>query len=236
MTASNSFEGTNIMVGNTGVRAVIDEIMGFRTQITYKSEIRAEGGWNDPLNQLLAEGLGRIRETLALVTHDQLPAAASAEDATSSSAGQGERQLALEAQAKDEDLRLVDLYNAGKPIAADNVQMPANRKVQLPYDFSGADPRYPQLHGIEYKNVFLKQFVSILDLTVHNASNVASSGYGDTLPENESTLIHARLNQAFTILQVKGGAIKRPNIADGTDPSSTLNKVGPEVLPVVPIT
>ncbi len=32
--AQNSFAGTNLRVGNQGVRSVIDEAMSFRTQVT----------------------------------------------------------------------------------------------------------------------------------------------------------------------------------------------------------
>ena len=68
--AQNSFAGTNLRVGNQGVRSVIDEAMSFRTQVTRTDEVRQVGGWGDPLNQILSEGLGRIRKTLALVTYN----------------------------------------------------------------------------------------------------------------------------------------------------------------------
>lgn len=228
---ANSFTGTNIRVGNTGCRSVIDEIMNFRTQVTRKGELRTISGWSDSLNQILAEGLGRIRSTLALVTDDPSDAAGSSEDATDSSAGQAARQAAREADAKDEAATLRDLFQAGHPITTDDVQMPANfSSGGLPYDFSGADRNHPQMSDPKFENVFLKQFVITLDDCVRDTSNLACSENGDVIPASQSAMVHARLNTAFTILQTKGGRANMPRIADGTDAETLAGKVGPEVV------
>jgi len=232
MAPSNSFTGTNLNVGNSGIRSVIDEVMHFRTQVTRKDEIRAIGGWKDPLNELLAQGLGRIRKTLAIVTDDPRVAPATEEDSTSSSTGQAARQAEREAQAKDEDARLVDLYREGAPITTDDIQMPSGHKTTLPYDFSGKDINFPQISDAKFENVFLCQFVTVLDMAVKDLSNLASAEHGNTIPDDQSAMIHSRLNQAFTILQEKGGRLNNPIIADGTDPESLEGKVGPEITDV----
>ena len=136
MPPSNSFMGTVTHVGNSGCRSVIDEIMNFRTQVTRKDEIRAEGGWNDPLNQLLSKCLGRIRRTLSLVTSDPVESEASDADAVESSSGQGKRQKKRQAEAADEDATLKELFEAGRPISADDTLLPAGHLTPLPYDFS----------------------------------------------------------------------------------------------------
>lgn len=233
MPAQNSFTGTNLRVGNQGVRSVIDEIMSFRTQITRTDEIRQVGGWGDPLNQLLAEGLGRIRQTLALVTYQQRDSTDAGKSDTDSSAGQRERELEREAQAADENLKLRNLFGASRPLSVDDVQMPASYQTQLPYDFSGADPNFPQLSSPKFQNVFLKQFVSVLDMAVRDASTLACAEFGYTIPTRQSVMINNHLETAFAICQHKGGSQNAPHIANGTDPESLENKVGPSIADAV---
>lgn len=228
----NSFTGTNKRVGNQGIRSVIDEIMSFRTQITRTDEIRQVGGWGDPLNEYLAKGLGRIRKTLSLVTYDQPEYPDTGASSTDSSAGQAERQAAREAAAKDEDAKLRDIFGSSHPLSVDDTQMPASHQSELPYDFTGKDPNFPQLSDIKYQNVFLKQFVAVLDMAVRDSSTLACAEYGYTIPPNESVIIHSHLETAFTICQTKGGSENRPHIINGTDPESLEGKVGPDVAPV----
>lgn len=233
MTAQNSFTGTKLRVGNNGVRSVIDEIMQFRTQVTRKDQIRQPGGWSDPLNQLLAEGLGRIRRTLALVTEQQREAPDAGISATDASAGQRERELDRQGQAVDEDLRLRELFGESRPLSVDDVQMPASHMSALPYDFSGANPDLPQLSDPKFENVFLRQFVMILDYAVRDLSCLNCAEFGHIIPQRESVMIHNHLETAYAILQHKGGRVNAPHIADGTDPESLAGKVGPEVADVV---
>lgn len=227
----NSFKGTNLDVGNFGCRSVIDEIMAFRTQVTRKGELRKVGGWADALNQLLAEGLGEIRASLALVTDDPSDSSGTDGDATNSSVGQAARQKAREDDAKNEDAKLKDLFQQGHPLTTDDTQMPANIGAStLAYDFSGGNRNYPQMSDPKFENTFLKQFVVTLDAAVRDVSNLACSETGDVIPVDQSAMIHARLNTAFTILQTKGGRTNMPKIADGTDSEATAGKVGSEVV------
>lgn len=224
--ASNSFMGTSVNVGNSGCRSVIDEIMHFRTQVTRKDELRAVGGWKDPLNELLARGLGRIRKTLALVTSDPREAKGTEADSVSSSAGQADRQEIRETEAKDETVRLKDLFEVGHPISTDDIQMPAGHMTTLPYDFSGSNPDYPQMSDPKFENVFLSQFVTVLDMAIRDLSGLGCATYGNTIPASQSAMIHSRLEQAFAILQEKGGESNIPEIADGTDPETLIGKIG----------
>lgn len=234
--ASNSFMGTSVNVGNTGCRSVIDEVMNFRTQVTRKDELRAPGGWKDPLNELLARGLGRIRRTLSLITSDPLEVSASDADSVTSSAGQAERQEIREEEARDENVKLKDLFEKGRPISTDDIQMPAGHMSTLPYDFSGKNPDYPQMSDPKFKNVFLSQFITVLDMAVKDLSNLACATYGNTIPAGQSAMVHSRLEQAYAILQEKGGENNLPEIADGTDPESLTGKVGPDVEGVTILT
>jgi hypothetical protein len=228
--AQNSFMGTNLLAGNSGVRSVIDEIMAFRTQVTRTDEIRSVGGWNDPLNEYLAKWLGRIRQTLALVTYQQQPAPSNGSSSVAASEGQAERQVIREQQAADENAKLRDLFTTSAPLAMDDIQMPATHQSSLPYDFSGAHPDFPQLHDAKFKNVFLKQFVLCLDYCVRDLSTLSCAESGSTIPTNESAVAHNWLQAAFTILETKGGAKNRPHIINGTDPESLTGKVGPAVV------
>lgn len=230
----NTFAGTKTRVGNQGVRSVIDEIMHFRTQVTRHDEIRQAGGWNDPLNQLLAEGLGRVRQTLALVSYQQRNTQDNGESATDASAGQRELERVREQEAVDESATLRGLWGDpdAKPLAIDDVQMPAGLQSKLGYDFSGKDPRWPQLSDPKFENVFLRQFVTVLDMAVRDLSNLACAEYGDIIPTRQSVMIHNHLQRAFAILQTKGGKKNAPHIVNANDPEDLTGKVGLEVVPV----
>lgn len=231
--ANNSFAGTRRQIGNTGVFSVVSEILSYRTQITRTDEIRSVGGWSDPLNELLANYLGSTRRTLATVTDRPRAASGGAEDATDSSPGQALRQAEREQLAADRDKKLRELFGVAEPINTDDIQMPATATLELPYDFSGANPNLPQMSDPKYQNVFLIQFVTVMDMTVRDLTNLACSTYGNTIPPDQSAMIHSRLNQAFTILQTKGGRQNMVQIPNGTDPESLAGKVGVEVAPVV---
>ena len=227
----NSFKGTSRHVGNTGVRSVIDELMHFRTQVTRKDELKAVGGWTNTLNQLLAEGLGRVRTTLALVTHDPAPVDEDGDTAVESSLGQGARQAERERQAGDQTATLRELFAQGDPLSTDDIQMPASHEVALPYIFDGSHRDWPQMSDERFRNVFLKQFVTALDITVRDLSNLACASHGNHIPDDQSAMIHARLESAFAILQEKGGDANMPMIADGTDPEDPTGKVDGTIAP-----
>jgi len=217
----NSFMGTSLNVGNKGVRSVIDVIMHFRTQVTRTDEIKSIGGWSDPLNMILADGLQRMREHLARVT----------DDPDARVALQKERQQLKEAEAKDESVKLEELYQMTNPFTTDDVQLPATNMSPLPYDFSGADKNYPQMSEPRFENVFLIQFVTELDYTVKDLSNLGCAEYGYVIPKDQSAMIHAHLETAFAILASQGGRSNMPRIINGTDADDLTGKVGPEAVP-----
>lgn len=230
---NNSFMGTNVAVGNSGARSVIDEIMHLRTQITRTDELRELGGWADPLNEAAARSLERIRQTLALCTRDQQAVALDGSSATEASDGQRERQESRETDAKNENLRLREFFPTNSFITADDQQMPPGHRTELPYVLDGSDPNYPQMSDPKFQNVFLKQFVAALDMTVRDCSNVASASYGDTLAPSDSVIVHARLEQAFAILQVKGGEGNQPIIWAPRNPESLTGRIGADIVPEV---
>lgn len=216
-TGINSFQGLRRNVGNTAVRSAVDECMALRQQLTLKAELKELGGWNDPLNRWLAKELFRIRTTITLMSQDPAPAA-----------DQDARQAAAEARSKDEGATLESIYNTQNPITADDIQMPARNQRPLPYDFSGNDPNYPQLVDTSiYKNTFLRQFVYELDSICVELTNLACQSAGETIPNQQSAMILAKLDTAFTILQTKGGAANRREIADG---STVAERNAPDVV------
>ena len=218
----NTFQGTSLYVGNYGVRSVIDQIMHFYTLTTRKAELRRMGGWDNPCNEDLARGLGRIRASLALVTRDQ-----------NSSANQSELQEQKNIDARDENKTLRQLYDDSNPVTLDDIQMPASHMTKLPYDFSGADPKFPQVSDPKFENVFLSQFVTILSYAVRDLSNLQCAESGSTIPPYQSAIIHAHLESAYTILHTQGGSANEPMVVDATDPESLTGKVGPGISPAV---
>ena len=201
----NSFKGLRTLVGNNGVRAVIDELMNIRLQLFLKAELNQLGGWDDPLNAWLARYLGSARKTLSLVCYDPRTAA-----------DQDTRQADAEKQVKDENLKLANLFNTINPITVDDIQMPARLPRELPYDFSGASKDYPQLDPFKHKNTFLRQFSLELDHTCVVLSNLACQGSGDYIPLDDAAVIEAKLMTLYTILQTKGGTINRLPVPDGS--------------------
>ncbi len=140
----------------------------------------------------------------------------------------------MEAEVKDESLRMRDSYDLNKPITADDTQMPPGNAFQLPYDFSGANPDYPQVQiQPEFKNVWLKNFVIALDDIVRNASIIACAGFGHTIPADQATTLLAGLESAFAILQTKGGDRNRARVIAPTDANDLTGKVGAEAVPAV---
>lgn len=230
---NNSFAGTNLRVGNHGIRSVMAEMLDFRTQVTRTDWIRQLGGWDHGANQNFAEGLGQVRRTLAHVTYNEAPAPDSGESATGASAGQRERELQREAEAINEDATLLELFNAGEPLAVDDVAMPASFQAILPFDLTGANPDYPQMSDPKFKNNWLKQFVAVLDIFVRDASTLACAPSGSSIPKRQSVMLHSHLQTAFAILQVKGGPKNATHVVNGTDPESFTDKVTTEVKDVV---
>lgn len=217
----NSYMGTSLNVGNKGCRSMIDVIMHFRTQVTRTDEIKSLGGWSDPLNMILADGLQRMREHLARVT----------DDPDARALLQKERQELKESEAKDETKKLEDLYNISNPFTSDDVQLPATNMSPLPYDFSGADKNYPQMSEPRFENVFLIQFVTELDYTVKDLSNLGCAEFGYVIPTDQSAMIHVHLETAFSILASQGGRANMPRIINGTDADDLTGKVGPDSVP-----
>lgn len=205
----NSFAGSRTKVGNAAVRSVVDELMAFRQQLTLKPQLEQVGGWDDPLNHWLVEETNRVRHSLALVTTEQ-----------SEAPDQGARREARAEQAADETRDLAARYDgANNPISADDILMPRRKDSTLPYDFSGADKRWPQLRGNpKYKNTHLVQFCDELDSTVKELTNLACQGNGYTIPQQQSAMIAAKLDGMFAICVTKGGKANMREIADGTDP------------------
>lgn len=207
----NSFKGLRTLVGNNGVRAVIDELMSLRLQLFLKAEMTMIGGWDDPLNAWLARFLGSARKTLALVAFD--PRTATDQDT---------RQADAETQVKDESLKLANLFNTVNPLTVDDIQMPARVQRELPYDFSGKDPNYPQLDPVKHKNTFLRQFSLELDSTCVVLSNLACQASGEYIPTDQAAMVEAKLMTMFTILQTKGGSLNRLPVPDGTTVPESL--------------
>jgi len=206
----NSFAGLRTKVGNLGCRAVIAEMISFRKNLTLKAEFDESSGWNDPLNQWMADELGRIRRTIGLVSTQKALA----------------DQEALNAQRKtdaaNEDQTLKSRYSTSNPITADDIQLPSSAVPGnvLPYDFSGADPDIPQVFG--KKNTMLVEFCTQLDIAIKETTRLDCQGAGQTIPLQQGAMIVAMLDSLFTILQEKGGQANRRDIADGTSRSQDL--------------
>ena len=213
--ANNTFAGLRLKVNNLAIRGVVAEAMAFRQQLTRKAEFDDAGGWDDPLNRWLAEELNSIKETLGMVTTQKaLP-------------DQDELQALREANAADENLDLLQIYNDGKPVSMDDIQMPAASAVSgtLPYTFDGTDENYPQMTG--RPNVQLVNFCTLLDQMITEATRLSCQASGKTIPPSESAILQQFLNTMFAMLQVKGGQLKRREIADGTGP---VEDAAPDVI------
>jgi hypothetical protein len=229
---NNSFAGTNLRVGNHGVRSIVGEMLDFRAQVTRTDWLRQLGGWDHGANQMFAEGLGHVRKTLAHVTYNERPAVDTGASATGASAGQRERELERQAEAIDENATLLELFRSGEPLSVDDVAMPASFQAVLPYDLTGANPDFPQMSDPKFKNNWLKQFIAVLDIFVRDATTLACAPSGSSIPQRQSVMLHNHLETAFAILQVKGGPNRAAHVVNGTDPESFTDKVGTEVKPV----
>lgn len=204
--ANNTFAGLRLNVNNMGIRAVIAESIAFRQQLTRKAEFNDASGWDDPLNRWLCQELNRVKVSLGMLTTEK------------ASADQDALQAEREANAADENLDLLTIYNDGKPISMDDIQMPAASSVAgtLPYTFDGSDPNIPQVVG--KPNVQLVNFCTLLDQMIVESTRLACQSSGKTIPQNESAILQQYLNAMFAICQEKGGQANRREIADGTGP------------------
>jgi len=201
---NNSFAGLRKNVRNWGCRQVISELMALRQQLCLRGEWDSSSGWDDPLNLWLADELGRIRKSVAVLTTEK------------SQADTDLLKKLRELQAADETQTLLERYNGGAPITEDDQLMPSSRVVEhdLSYDFSGADPNVPQIQG--RKNGALVSFVTQLDRTVMEITNLDCQGAGTTIPKSQAAMVVSWLDSMFTILQLKGGEANRRTIAQGS--------------------
>jgi len=211
----NSFTGLRQNVGNYSCRALIAEIQAFRAQLILKGEFDQASGWDDPLNQWMVEELGRIRETAAVTATSPMGAV-----------DQAARNAQRKTDAADETQTLKDRYIAGDPITADDQMMPSAPMRPLPYDFSGADPKIPQMHG--KKNYALVSVVNELDYACVLISKLDCQGSGYTIPPHQSSMIVSKLDSIYTICEIKGGTSHRRDIADGTN---AVQDAAADVLP-----
>lgn len=70
MVGVNSFTGANLSgIANKGVLAMCTELMKFRKQLTRRTELMEQSGWNDELNEYLESEVGQLEETLIEVTY-----------------------------------------------------------------------------------------------------------------------------------------------------------------------
>ncbi|TWT63182.1 hypothetical protein [Rubinisphaera italica] len=219
---NNSFTGLRKNVGNRACRALISELMAVREQVVLRAEMNEASGWDDPLNHWLAGELGRVRESAAVLT------------TAKSMVDQATLNAKRRAEASDETNSLLDRYNSGNPITADDILMPnaVDTPNELPFDFSGADPNIPQVY--DRKNAAMVAFVHELDRTVTEITKLDCQGSGHTIPDTQAAIVIAYLDSMYTLLQIKGGQQNRREIAQGTRTTqATANDVvGPEIADV----
>lgn len=216
---NNSFTGLRRKVGNRACRALVNELMAYREQICLRGEWNQASGWDDAFNSWMAEELGRVRKSVAYVTTEK------------SSEDQDALNEQRSKEAADENQTLLDRYTNGNPITTDDILMPSNVDTnnELPFDFSGADPRIPQVHG--RKNQILVTYVGELDRTIAEITNLDCQATGTTIPATQSRMVVALLDSLYTILQSKGGEKNRRTIAQGTTAVEAKRDdvVGPEI-------
>jgi len=227
----NSFAGLRQKVGNSACVALIMELLAIRMDIVLAGEWDDASGWGDPMNEHLAEELGRVRNTGALVTNHQ-----SDGDGTDELADQKALREKRAREAGDENQKLLERYNDGNALTADDIQMPAivSASGWLPFDFSGKDPEIPQMHG--KKNVALLAFCNMIDSTCTMVSNLTCQGSGQTLPVNDAARVIAMLDSLMAILVSKGGTKKRRDIANGSNftQQAADDVVGIDIEPAAP--
>lgn len=213
----NTFTGLVRQCTNAGIHAVVDEMMAFRMQLVKRPERASLSGWNDALNFFLLQQLEKIRRTVARVTY-----------APSSSNPEEVRQLRM-AQAGDVNVTLGALHNDGA-VHYDDIMLATRERVrEFPYDFTGADPNFPQPTPELFPNHWLRTFIIELDAIVVGLTRLDSRHEPGTINQYESAQVTMMLQGLHTLALEKGGAYNRNDIPDGVTPleeKATFNYAG----------
>ena len=213
----NTFTGLVRQCTNAGIHAVVDEMMAFRMQLVKRPERASLSGWNDALNFFLLQQLEKIRRTVARVTY-----------APSSSNPEEVRALRMQ-QAGDINVTLGTLHNDGA-VHYDDIMLATRERVrEFPYDFTGADPNFPQPTPELFPNHWLRTFITELDAIVVGLTRLDSRHEPGTINQYESAQVTMMLQGLHTLAIEKGGAFNRNDIPDGVTPleeKSTFNYSG----------
>jgi len=203
----NTFTGAVLQFPNRGIHFLISETMTFRKQLTPRKEFTSQSGWNDAFNDYLKRQLEALCVTVKRITY-----------AVSSSDAEAVRKKRLE-DAKNTETGLVESFD-GKSINSDEAVMPAmTRDGELTYDWTGADPDFPQPTVGLVPNDHARSIIAGLDNFVVTATNLDSRTQPSTINKTEAVQLLHLLNELHSICMLKGGEANRAEIPTGLMPS-----------------
>ena len=198
----NTFDGANSKFPNLGLHFFVAEVIKFRKQLTVRSELRSQSGWDNALNHYMVVQLEALADTLETITYNPDHFA----------------QEELEEQAGDTTRSLGDDYNE-RALSSDNVLMPVGSVRETVWKLDGADVDIPQLTPANCPNDTFRAFVTGLDRVYCEATRTDSRHQTDNITKYESTVLRALLNSLYTLTQRKGGEVNKSDIPQGTLPS-----------------
>jgi hypothetical protein len=200
--SNNTFKGANTSFPNTGIHFLLAEIVKFRKQLTVRSELRSQSGWDNSLNNYMVAELEKLRDTIENIAYNP-------DNIT---------QEELESQASDTTRSLADDYNA-RALASDNVLMPVGVVYDVVWDLTGANSDLPQMTPDNCPNDVFRSFITLLDRLFVESTRLDSRFQATHITKYEAVMLVSLINQLYTLCQRKGGEANKSDTPQGTLPS-----------------
>lgn len=207
---ANTFDGYHPSFENISLHYVLAKIIKFRKQLTVRSDIKSQSGWDDSLNSYMIAQLQAIAHTVKRITYNPSP----------------DSREVLEAEAADTTKDLYDVFDE-KSAATDDILMPSGPAREVTWDLAGGDIDIPQLDEHNCPNDILRGFITGLDDLFVQATRLDSRFLRDYVTKNDGKILQSYIDRLFTICQVDGGEANRSDIATGTLPSQEPGTVAP---------
>ena len=134
-------------------------------------------------------------------------------------------QEQLESEASDTSSSLAAKYDV-HAVSSDAVLMPAGIVRPVVWDLSGDHEDYPQVNPENCPNDHLRAFITGLDRVFVELTRLDCRHESRNIPKYQSVMIHALLNELYTITQRKGGEQNRSDSPTGTFPTQDRSSFG----------
>ncbi len=178
---------------NHDIAAGLQPLMLLRREVVHSEDIRDPGGLDDASRDHFVQLLANADRWRRRVTHNP-------EDADLG---------VLIAEAIDAES---DIADAQKPFAGDDIQMGATNLYDLPWDFSGGDPKIPLFSSLDLSGNG-RIFLSAIDMAIKAWTRLNSRERSHYITRFDSLRIYGLYQRMYAYLITFGGDDHRVDVA-----------------------